>query len=148
MSEIDISWKRVLDVGTGSGILAIAAAKAGAEEVYATDIDPEAVRAVYENAELNGIERGITAACADLAGDLDVRADVVTANLTADILARLSAGVRANLVGGGILVCSGIIDQRKDEVVKLYEKLGFRKEREENLGEWWGLTLRLVGDVK
>ena len=148
MSELDLAGKRVLDVGTGSGILAIAAAKAGAEEVYATDIDPEAVRAVYENAELNGIERGITAACADLAGDLDVRADVVTANLTADILARLSAGVRANLVGGGILVCSGIIDQRKDEVVKLYEKLGFRTEREENLGEWWGLTLRLVGDVK
>lgn len=148
MSELDFENKRVLDVGTGSGILAIAAVKAGAKEVYATDIDPEAVRAVYENAELNGIGRGITAACVDLAGDLEIRADIVTANLTADILARLSAGVRAHLVRGGILVCSGIIDPRKDEVVVLYERLGFRKAREAALGEWWGVAFEFVGDEK
>lgn len=148
MSELDFCGKYVLDVGTGSGILGIAASKSGAEEVYMTDIDPEAVRAAYENAELNGITKGVTAACTDLVKDLDVRADIVTANLTADILIRLSKDVSAHIKEGGILVCSGIIDSRKEDVIEVYEKLGFVLSRAENLGEWWGLEFTVGGDEK
>ncbi len=127
---------RVLDIGTGSGILAIAAAKLGAGQVNAYDIDPVAVRVAKENAEENGCER-IVCGVSDLLTGVDLaggRYDFVCANLVADIILRMAGDILRYLAPGGLLAVSGIIDRQAEEVKKALEDGGltFCLLREEN----------------
>lgn len=118
---------RVLDIGTGSGILAIAAAKLGAGEIYACDIDPTAVKVARENAEMNGVE-GITFETADLLAGDEVGSglyDFAAANIVADIIVRLADNVRHCLRVGGIIAVSGIINTQADRVIAAFDKNGF-----------------------
>ena len=135
MSECDFSGKSVIDVGTGSGILGIAAVKSGAGSCYMCDIDSIAVKAAEENAELNGVADRVEIELADLL-QKKVKGEIVLANLTADILIRLSADLNDHIEKGGVLICSGIIHARKQDVIDAYTKAGFTLDRSVALGEW------------
>lgn len=131
----------VIDVGCGSGILGIAAAKLGAGLCYLTDLDPVAVESAKHNAQKNGVQNCIVAH-SDLLADSSVKGDVVLANITADVLARLAPSVPANLKAGGALILSGIICERLDFVKEKYAAAGFTVEEERRKGEWYALLLR------
>lgn len=135
MSEVDFSGKEVIDVGTGSGILGIGAIKSGAKSCYMCDIDSVAVKAARENTALNGVDKYSEIELADLLNK-DMKADVVLANLTAGILIRLSQGLPLHLKTGGTLICSGIIHEKKKEVVDAFISKGFKLKKEIAMGEW------------
>ena len=120
----------LLDVGSGSGILAICASKLGAAKCAACDIDPVAVRTEIENAERNGCTN-IDCYVSDLLADvklIDGRLfDVVTANIVADIIIRMSGDVGKYVRRGGYLIASGIIEEREAEVDAAVLKCGFEK---------------------
>jgi ribosomal protein L11 methyltransferase len=105
----------VLDVGCGSGVLSIAAAKLGACRVVAVDIDPVAVQVTEENAVLNGVAAGIEASTTPLAG-LAGTFDVILANILAEELVRLAAELTGRLAPGGFLILSGILREREEYV--------------------------------
>lgn len=130
--------RSVIDVGCGSGILGIAAAITGAKSVYMCDIDPQAVKAARNNAELNGVVCEIEQA--DLLAT-SRRAELILANLTADLLIRMAPAVREHLEEGGKLVVSGIIAERLDEVKDAFSRLGYKIEKEAAEGDWRALVL-------
>lgn len=114
----------VLDLGCGSGILSIAALRLGAARAFACDIDEKCVDVAYENAALNGIGKDrYTVRWGDVLSDEALRQemgggyDVVVANIVADIIMGLSGSVRPFLKAGGLFLCSGIIDDRAEEVL-------------------------------
>lgn len=130
--------RSVIDVGCGSGILGIAAAITGAKSVYMCDIDPQAVKAARNNAELNGVVCEIEQA--DLLAT-SRKAELILANLTADLLIRMAPSVREHLEEGGKLVVSGIIAERLDEVKDAFSRLGYKVEKEAAEGDWRALVL-------
>lgn len=136
MSETDLRGKRVADVGTGSGILGIAAAKVGAESVFMCDIDNLALKSALSNAALNEVQDLVRVEHSDLLGALSNKIDTVLANLTADILIRLSSELSSVMKAGGELICSGIINKRAAEVEKAFTKAGFLLTSQKTLGEW------------
>ena len=114
----------VLDLGCGSGILSIAALRLGAARAFACDIDEKCVDVAYENAALNGIGKDrYTVRWGDVLSDEALRQemgggyDVVVANIVADVIMGLSGSVRPFLKAGGLFLCSGIIDDRAEEVL-------------------------------
>ena len=109
--------ERVLDIGTGSGILAIAALKLGASVAEGVDIDPVAVRTAGENAALNGVADKLTVLVGDLSDKASGQYDIVTANIVANAILSLAPAVPALMADDGIFIASGIIDSRKDEVL-------------------------------
>ncbi len=117
---------RFLDVGTGSGILAICASKLGAGECFAYDIDPMAVRVANENIKDSGLSN-ITCRVSDLVRDVDRTApyDVICANIVADIIIRMTPDVGALMHDGTVLLASGIIAERCDDVVECFLSHGF-----------------------
>lgn len=139
MSNIDFAGKNVIDVGTGSGILGIGAILSGAKSCYMCDIDSIAVKAAKENSALNKVDGKVDIELADLLTKSDKKADVVLANLTANILLILSADLSRYMRKGGILICSGIIHIRKEEVIKAFTNAGFTLCEEIAMGEWDGL---------
>lgn len=140
LSGRTLEGKKVIDVGTGSGILGIAAALRGAE-CYLCDIDSIAVAAAQENARLNNVE--VKVELADLLTLNAEKCDLMLANLTADILIRLSADAASCIKKGGVIICSGIIHARKAEVIKVFALEGFTLMQEEALGEWNALTFSI-----
>ena len=139
MSNVDFNDKDVIDVGTGSGILGVGAMLSNAKSCYMCDIDSVAVKAAQENALLNNIEDKVVIELADLLTKDDKKADIVLANLTAGILQRLSLDLPNYINKGGILICSGIIHERKQEVIDAFLKQGFTLVESKVLGEWNGL---------
>lgn len=133
---------RVLDVGTGSGVLAIAAAKLGAQEVTAVDIDPMAVRVATENVEKNGLSQCVTVKRGDLLSGLDVTCDLAVANILADVIILLARPLIAHLNEGGIFICSGIIKQREDDVVRALAMAGYDLFVRRQRGEWLAFAAR------
>ena len=106
----------VLDVGCGSGILAIAALLTGASAAVGVDIDDVAVRTAAENAELNGVGDRFTPLCGSFTEKVKGRFDIVLANIVADAIKFLSKGVRDFMKPGAVYIMSGIIDTRAEEV--------------------------------
>lgn len=142
LSEIEVKGKQVIDVGTGSGILGIGAAKMGAAHCYMCDIDSLSIKSATENACLNDVTGSVTIEESDLISQSGLVADIVLANLTADILIRLADGLPAHIKSGGYLICSGIIHKRKSEVVSVFENLGLKLEKHLDMGEWDSLMFR------
>ena len=133
---------RMLDVGTGSGILAICASKLGAGECRTYDIDPMAVRVANENIKDSGLTN-ITCEVSDLLRQVDKSKpyDLICANIVADIIIRMTPDVGALMHKDTVLLASGIILERSDDVVECFEKHGFRiVERLEENG-WCGLAV-------
>ena len=122
-----------LDLGTGSGILAICASKLGARHVNAYDIDPVAVKVAKENAEADGCTN-ISVGVSDLLAGVDTslgKYDFCVANIVADILIRMLPDIKPYLKDGAPLILSGIIAPRADEVIAAAEKYGFKVVRVE-----------------
>ena len=132
----------VVDVGCGSGILGIAALLMGAGFAYMTDIDYVAVQSATHNAALNGVDGRAKIALSDLLEDADVRGQVMTANITADILCRLAGSIPKNLCPGGALILSGIIAPKLAQVIAAYEGVGLHIEKQLQRGEWYALAFR------
>ena len=132
----------VVDVGCGSGILGIAALLMGAGVAYMTDIDYVAVQSAAHNAALNGVDGRAKIALSDLLEDADVRGQVMTANITADILCRLAGSIPKNLCPGGALILSGIIAPKLAQVIAAYEGVGLHLVKQLQRGEWYALAFR------
>ncbi len=129
----------LLDVGTGSGILALAAAKLGYAPVIAFDFDPEAVAVAKTNARRNRVDDAVALTRKDVA-KLSARPNrrfpVVCANLTADLLQRHAGLLAAQVVDGGHLVLAGILAEEFETVARCFEGLGFRRVRSAARREW------------
>jgi len=135
----------VLDVGTGSGILAIAAAKLGAREVWGIDIDPAAVEVARENVERNGV-RGIVRIRRGSIGRVQKKFDLVVANIDFKGLKRLRTPLLHHLDDKGFLILSGILKKEQDRISRLYsgtEALRFIEV--DHRGEWASLTFKKKG---
>ena len=115
----------VLDVGSGSGILSIGAVKLGAARVWAVDLFDDAVQSTKKNAALNGCEEKIEAFAGDLTKGLNVRADLICANLMADLVKMLSKDAAKHLKGRSIYISSGILDEKEEEVSSAIRDAGF-----------------------
>lgn len=128
----------VFDIGCGSGILGICAAKLGAKEVIGIDIDEVAVKVAKENIDKNHVGSNMTAIKGNLADDIDPskKADVVVANIMADIVMFLIKDVRSFLKDSGKFISSGIILDKVDEVVACLEENGFKDIQVNKKGEW------------
>lgn len=134
--------QRVIDIGTGSGILAIVAAHMGAKEVLATDLDAVAVRVAAENAVLNGFGNKIDCRCGDLLDVVDVSGDVVIANIIADVILMLAKPVRERIVPNGVFICSGIAIDRREDVRRALLENDYEILDEPVKGEWAAFAAR------
>jgi len=121
-----ISGMRCLDLGSGTGILAIAAARLGAASVVAIDIDPAAAASCTDNARLNGMTDRVFPLCGELACLGDGHFDLVMANIYADIHLALAGEMVATTRPGGYLLLSGIPTQDNFDVLCLFERKGCR----------------------
>ncbi len=116
---------KVLDVGCGSGILAIAGALLGSPEVLGVEIDPVAVEIAQENLELNGVADVARAQYGDLTKGIDFKAEIVVANLMADLVMMLSGDVAKHILPGGKYISSGILVEKRDQVAAVIRDCGF-----------------------
>lgn len=132
----------IIDVGTGSGVLAIAAAKLGAEKVYALDIDPVAVQSAQDNVSNNNVKNIIEVKRNDLLKGFEIKAHLIIANIVADVIIRLFDELETILLPGGRLIASGIINDRLQDVLDATEKYGFQVEAKKISGEWVALCLK------
>lgn len=137
--------ERLLDVGTGSGILSICASKMGAKSCNAYDIDPVAVKVARDNAIADGCTN-ITLGVSDLLRGVDLsggKYDFCVANIVADIIIRMLPDVRDYLKEGAPLILSGIIGERAEEVKNAVAANGFTVEKEIFENDWVGLLVRI-----
>lgn len=135
---------RMLDVGTGTGILAICASRLGAGVCRAYDIDPTAVRVARENIRESGLEN-ITCDRSDLLKQVDLEGgqyDLISANIVADILIRMMPDVGAYLAPDGTLLLSGIVAERCDDVVNAAVANGFAVAETQTENGWCALAVR------
>lgn len=138
------SKMHILDVGSGSGILSIIAAKLGASFVLGTEIDPIAVDVAYENFAVNHIEDGrIKVICGNIIEDNKIKEqvgyecyDLVVANILADVIIPLSGEIARHLKTGGYFISSGIIHTKKDVVKEAILKNGFHIVEILEMGDW------------
>jgi ribosomal protein L11 methyltransferase len=133
-----LAGARVLDVGCGSGILAIAALKLGAATALGLDTDPIAIEATVANARRNALARRLRARAGSLPSG-EPAFDVVLANLIGGILVALAGGLRGELQPGGSLLASGIFIDREREVGEAFEAAGLEVANRSLEGEWVAL---------
>lgn len=148
---------KVLDIGTGTGILSIVASKLGAEQILSIDIDPIAVKTANKNFEINNVLNSraylgelkdikemlidkFFKATFDLSGDSIPQFDLIAANIISDVIIELSANIRKYLKKGGSLVCSGIISERENDVLEALGNVGFEDFKIERKNEWTAIT--------
>lgn len=134
---------KVFDIGCGSGILAIAAAKLGAKEVLAVDLDEVAVRVSKENVELNKVEDAVTVKHGNLMDVVKDRADIVVANIIADIIKILAKDVHNFMKDDAVFISSGIIHAKVEEVKESLIENGFEIMEVQTLGEWNAIVSKL-----
>jgi ribosomal protein L11 methyltransferase len=144
LQDLEPMPSRVLDVGCGSGILALAALALGAHAAVAIDTDPLAVEATRANAALNGLAERIVARQGSLGATPDERYVLVLANLVASLLVELAPRLAAHTADGGTLVAGGIVATRSAEVRSALEAAGFAVRRAVDDGEWLSLRLERV----
>ena len=141
MNSLSLCGLSVVDTGCGSGILGIASLRLGAASCLFRDIDPSALNNLRENLSLNGVSGKVEQA--SLLEGLTEKYDLVLANITADILAKMENA--AEIVRrGGYLVMSGIIDKFEPPLLERFLKMGFALEKRESDGIWVGLLLKKV----
>lgn len=133
----------VYDIGTGSGILAIAAALLGADRVVGCDIDPVAVKVARENVAKNGVQDRVQVVQGDWTGLEPRMANVVVANILADVIIQMAPEAPRLLCPGGSFVASGIIAHRTRDVQKALEAAGFQLLAIHEEGEWAAIVSRL-----
>ena len=133
---------RVIDVGTGSGILAIGAAMAGAGSVLAIDIDPDAVRVARENVIHNGVDACVRVQEGNLLDRVEEVCDLCTVNIIAQVLCAFARPLVSHIRPGGLLICSGIISSRKEDVRDALLEAGYEILEIRPRGEWVAFLAR------
>ena len=131
----------VFDVGTGSGILAMTAAKLGAKDIKAVDIDGVAVRTARENIARAGLADRIEVKQGDLLHGTEGKADVIVANILADIIILLLPDIPGKLKDGGLFFASGIIENYQKDVTEAAGKAGLRVKEVTRIKDWVGLLM-------
>ena len=137
-----------LDIGTGSGILAIAAVKLGYAPVHAFDLDPEAVRAARANSRTNGVQKKLRITRGDVAR-LPIRParqyDLICANLISTLLVAQRRRIVNRLRAGGILILAGILKQEFSRVRRSFAELGLKLAVKETRNEWCSGSFGFAG---
>jgi ribosomal protein L11 methyltransferase len=136
--SLPAGW-RMLDAGTGSGILALAAARFGAGEVVAIDNDPSAIATANANARANRIS-GVRFVIGDVKQTWHGRFNLITANLYSELLGRLLPQFRQSLARAGRLILSGILRPQESELIRALQTAGFRIEESRRRGKWVALV--------
>ena len=136
LSDLDLAGRSLLDVGTGSGILAIAAGKRGAARIVGTDVDELAVRAARENCLRNGVASTVLEGSA---GDVSGTFDVVVANIVAATLQSIAPDLRARLAPGATLVLAGIVAEKEQATL---QEFGLAVSARDQRDDWVSLVLR------
>jgi ribosomal protein L11 methyltransferase len=126
----------VIDVGCGSGILGITAAKLGSKKVTCIDLDKNAVKASKENVITNEVQDKVEVFHGDLLERTDMKSNIVVANIIADVIILLAEGVKEHLLPNGIFISSGIILDRVNDVEKALVDNGFNIVEIRKMGEW------------
>jgi len=134
---------RVFDIGCGTGILGIAAGMLGAGEVTCVDIDEKAVVATQINIDLNNMQDKVEVFKGDLTDVLQGKADVVIANIIADVIIFLSKDIPQFLKEDGVFIASGIIHDKREAVIKALEENGFTILEVKTEGEWNAIAAKL-----
>ncbi len=143
LEEVVKGDEAVLDIGTGSGILAITALCLGAKNAIGVDIDPVAVKIAGENAELNQVTDRCEFVCGDLVDKVNGKFDIICANIVADVIIRLSETVQQFMHENTSLIVSGIIDSRADEVMQALVDSGLVVEKRLEDNGWCSMLLHL-----
>ena len=136
LNEIIRGGESVIDVGTGSGILAIGAALLGAGNVLAIDIDPDAVKVAEANVLHNRVHDIVTVRQGDLLEETSAVCDICVVNIITEIAISYATPLKSHIRPGGLLICSGIVASRKDDVRQALEAAEYEILREEIRGEW------------
>lgn len=134
----------IFDIGCGSGILSIVGSKLGAKEVIGVDLDPAAVKVARENVLINKEEKTVKIEHGDLVDVLDHRADIVVANIIADVIIFLSSQVEKFMKDDAIFIASGIILDKIDDVKEALKKNGFEILNVRTKGEWSAIVSKKV----
>lgn len=132
----------VLDVGTGSGVLSIAAKYLGAKDVYAFDLDEVAVRSAKENMDMNEIAKNVEVSANDLLNGIEIESDVIVANILADIILLMIPDAWRLLKQTGTLIVSGIIEEKKQMVIDAMEAQGFVVDQVFQQKDWYAIMLK------
>ncbi len=142
LTQEDLAGKDLLDVGCGSGILSIGGVLLGARSAFGCDIDQLAVEVARRNAELNGLEDRTAYGAGDLLEVVEGKYPIVVANIVADVILMLLKDLRQVLLPGGTFIASGIIDDRKEELLAAIEQAGLQIVRVEEERGWVAITSR------
>jgi len=134
--------KKVLDVGCGSGILAIGAALLGSRDILGIEIDQDAVDVAIENVELNQVSDAVKVIQGDLTKGIDYKGDIIVANLMADLVMMLSESAMAHMEKGGVFISSGILVEKKEIVSEAIKDAGFEIIEIAEDGEWCAIAAR------
>lgn len=132
----------LVDIGTGSGILSIAAARLGVSPVTAVDIDPVAVKVARENVRRNGLEKEIAVFQGDLTQGLYKVHDMAVANILADVILLLLPSLHLVLKKGGIFLCSGIIKDREQDVLDALKQGGYTVLETQHKKDWCAIAAK------
>lgn len=146
LEEIIVPQDIVYDIGCGSGILSITAAKLGAKEVIAIDMDPVAVEVSEKNIQENGVDSLVKVKQGNLTDTLEGKATVIVANIIADVIMLLAKELHPFIEKNGTFIASGIILEKVDAVNEVLEAEGFEVVKVNRLGEWAAIVSRYRGD--
>lgn len=138
--------EHLIDVGTGSGVLSIAAKAMGVGAVEAYDLDEVAVKAAQANLDLNPVAADVKVAANDLLKGIDTQADIIVANILAEIIVPLVPQAKANLKQGGYFITSGIIDEKFGVVCDAITAAGFQIKQHTQMGDWHSIIAYLPTD--
>ena len=143
LEELVFNGMNVLDLGVGSGILTVAAAKLGADTILAIDTDPIAIRVASEAIRINNVASKVTLDKRDISSEelLDANLDLAVANISAKVIQSYSKSLFKCLKNGGKLVASGFLDEQEGEVKDSLTKAGFLVENRCIIEDWVTLTL-------
>ena len=142
LEEIIKGGEEIIDVGTGSGILAIGAALLGAGHVLAIDIDPDAVKVAAENVQHNHVDHLVSVQQGNLLDRVSDVCDICVANIISDVIISFAAPLMSHIRPGGLFLCSGIVSVRADEVAQALTDAGDEILRRETKGEWTAFLSR------
>ncbi|MYL33419.1 50S ribosomal protein L11 methyltransferase [Pontibacillus yanchengensis] len=132
----------IIDVGAGSGVLSIASVLLGAKEVYAYDLDDVAVKSTTINSKLNNVDQQVHAKQNNLLDHVDYQADMIVANILAEIIVRFTDKAYENLKSGGYFISSGIIQNKRQDVKDQLVKSGFEVVETNQMEDWTCIIAR------